>query len=263
MDNATMKKISQLDVAYNVARHLTKPGAALFIERVMGSIIDLSNGEHDPPAKTGEEEELTAMDEEMTVGKPTAEVPADEPFPDPPAKKAKITEKLTGETEEQTTRDEKPATEEQAIEVLEYELDYGDVVYVGDCPKPFRFIRHGWGDYAGEVRVALFDEDIAKWETGRWLSKERCYKLEVSDWLDVTKDIWDALSAPSMISKGTRCRFLGWDSDGDVRVHVNGKTHIIFRHDLIWLSLIGDGLSVLFVLPLILSSVLFALFDAS
>ena len=50
MDNATMKKIFQLDVAYNVVRHLTAPGATQFIEHIVDTI-------HEPDEETGTETE--------------------------------------------------------------------------------------------------------------------------------------------------------------------------------------------------------------
>ena len=137
------------------------------------------------------------------------------------------------------------AASEEMIEFIKkfcnddsWKLLRGDIVCVNSCRWPFRCVREGWGDYEKQIRVSRLTEDVGRRESGRWVSSDACARLEVNDRLDVLEDIEDAMENSSLISKGTKCKFLGWDYDGDVAIFVNGARHIIFMQDLDKLSLI-------------------------
>ena len=56
--------------------------------------------------------------------------------------------------------------------------------------------------------------------------------------LEAPDDIVDAFGSPDRILKGTRCRFLGQDFDGDFRLQVGGKRTTAFFSDLESLDLV-------------------------
>ena len=60
----------------------------------------------------------------------------------------------------------------------------------------------------------------------------------MGDTLEALDDIEDAFGNPVRILKGTRCRFLGKDSDGDFRLQVGGRRTTVFHSDLDRLDLI-------------------------
>eukprot|EP00973_Karenia_brevis_P034256 4725183-Karenia_brevis.AAC.1 len=99
-------------------------------------------------------------------------------------------------------------------------------------------MRAGWGDYETQVRVARIGENVNKWETGRWVNTDICYRLDQSDVMEAIEDIEDAMETPRRIPKGARCRFVGWDVDGDVMLTYKGCRHVVFYQDLDKLSLV-------------------------
>ena len=120
-----------------------------------------------------------------------------------------------------------------------WKLQHGDIVCVGEDPRPSRVYRLGHGDFDGQVRVAWLDEDESIWQNGRWVGTDQCHKLEVGDRLMATSDIIDATDNRRLIPEGTISRFRGHDSDGDVLITIGGtkiKT-VIFYEDLTKLSL--------------------------
>ena len=106
-------------------------------------------------------------------------------------------------------------------------------------PWPLRVYRIGWGQYEGQVRVARLDEDTAVYENGEWVCTSWVLKLEVYDYLDVYSDgLEDALEPRRGIPRGTRCKFLGYDEDGDVELKIGSRRTVIFFEDLAFLTLV-------------------------
>ena len=114
----------------------------------------------------------------------------------------------------------------------------GDIVYLDRCKGPFKCYRVGYGFFDGEIRVARLREDTSVWQNGMWVRASWCCLLEAGDTLEALDDIVDAFGDPDQISKGTRCRFLGQESDGDFRLHVGGRRTTVFLSDLESLDLI-------------------------
>ena len=98
--------------------------------------------------------------------------------------------------------------------------------------------RIGYDFYDGEIRVARLREDTSVWQNGQWVCASSCYLLEVGDALEAMDDIEDAFGSPDRILRGTRCRFLGQDSDGDFRLQVGGRRTTVFQSDLEYLDLL-------------------------
>ena len=114
-------------------------------------------------------------------------------------------------------------------------LKCGDIVFLKDHPRgwPLRVYRVGFGFYEGEIRVARMREDINVHENGRWVLASRCLRLDVNDVLECLDRVQEAIDSGLFFEPGTRCRFLGWDEDGDARVLVYGCRHtVVFRKDL-------------------------------
>ena len=103
--------------------------------------------------------------------------------------------------------------------------------------------RIGYGTYEREVRVAQLHEDLTNRTVGFWVSTDRCYKLEVGDNLVATASIMDATEDKKVIPAGVRCKFFGFDSDGDVLLGLLDQgtprplRRVIFHEDLDSLSL--------------------------
>ena len=105
-------------------------------------------------------------------------------------------------------------------------------------PWPLRVYRIGWGKFEGEVRVARLGEDTTVFESGEWVFTNRVAKLEVYDYLDVYSDgLVEALEPNRGIPRGTRCRFLGYDADGDVQLKIGSNFTAVFYDDLVFLTL--------------------------
>ncbi len=86
--------------------------------------------------------------------------------------------------------------------------------------------------------VARLDEDTAVFENGVWVFTSGVLKLEVHDYLDVySEGLEDALEPKRGIPRGTRCRFLGYDEDGDVKLKIGSERTVIFFVDLDFLTL--------------------------
>ena len=112
-------------------------------------------------------------------------------------------------------------------------------------PWPLRVYRIGWGQFEGEVRVARLEEDTAIFENGEWVLTSWVVKLEAYDYLDVCRDgLKEAWEPRRGIPRGTRCRFLGYDGDGDVQLKIGSSftdevfTTVIFFGDLVFLTLV-------------------------
>ena len=118
-----------------------------------------------------------------------------------------------------------------------WKLVSGDIVYVGQTRWPYKVMRTGYGDYEKEVRIARISEDTRRWETGRWVRTDQCYKLEIGDTLDVIEQVVAATDDASIISEGARCRFAGWDPDGDAILTIGVRRLIVFFEDLDKLTL--------------------------
>ena len=70
------------------------------------------------------------------------------------------------------------------------------------------------------------------WNIGKWVRTDQCYKLEPADNTIVTKDITVATDDETRLQKGTQCKFLGWDSEGDVLLQEDFRCFVVFREDL-------------------------------
>ena len=57
----------------------------------------------------------------------------------------------------------------------------GDILYRQSTQLPYQIIRNGWGDYAGHVRLARFDEKLSDWTSGHWVRCSDITKLDVQD----------------------------------------------------------------------------------
>jgi hypothetical protein len=99
----------------------------------------------------------------------------------------------------------------------------GDVVYLGEENCPYTVKREGYGDYLQQVRIIKVGE-VNSYEAGRWVFHERLYLLEPGDSLGFRCTVTDATNGFRKIPAGTRCRFSGYDQDGDVCIRLN--THV-------------------------------------
>ena len=61
---------------------------------------------------------------------------------------------------------------------------------------------------------------------------DRCIKLEVNDILCATEDVTAATTDEHLIPKGSTCRYMGLDVDGDFTVMVHNKRVVCFKEDL-------------------------------
>ena len=85
-------------------------------------------------------------------------------------------------------------------------------------------------------------EDIRNWSTGYWVHVDSLYHLEAGDWLMAIDDVIAATECETPVPRGSRCKLLGWDKDGDAIVSfrlASGacKRIVIFAQDLDKLSL--------------------------
>jgi hypothetical protein len=120
------------------------------------------------------------------------------------------------------------------------QLNVGDIVFDEEVRLwPLRVYRIGFGNYEGQVRVAQLHEDPNIFENGSWISASRCLKLEISDFLEVRcRGLFEALNnRPTELEIGTKCKFLGFDGDGDVRLKIGSRCTIIFFRDLIYMTI--------------------------
>ena len=114
-------------------------------------------------------------------------------------------------------------------------LRVGDIVFFDDPMRawPYKVYRIGYDFFEGMVRVARLAEDTTIYENGSWVSASCCLKLEISDWLEVRSGGVEAASVGHpKLAPGTRCRFLGFDADGDVLLRVGPRRTTIFFEDL-------------------------------
>ena len=68
------------------------------------------------------------------------------------------------------------------------------------------------------------------WESGRCCDTSQLYKLEGNDKLEAMETIEDASEDRREIPRGSKCRFLRWDDDGDLVLRYNGLIHTVFMH---------------------------------
>ena len=119
-----------------------------------------------------------------------------------------------------------------------WQLQRGDIVYVGSDIHPSIVLRNGYGQYEREVRVAGIQENLTDWRVGHWVKTDGCYKLEDGEVLKATAIIVDATERKNEIPAGTCCRYIGRDDDGDVVLNVGtlGAERVIFKEDLFRLT---------------------------
>ena len=120
-----------------------------------------------------------------------------------------------------------------------WQLEYGDIVYIGSEIKPSKVIRIGYGDYEREVRVIGLNESENVWASGRWVRTDNCHKLEIGDTVVACANITDATKQFNIIPKGAICVYDGLDSDGDINFTLieNGLSTVVFKNDLIAFTL--------------------------
>jgi len=120
-------------------------------------------------------------------------------------------------------------------------LSEGDVVYYENDPAPFEVVRIGYDYLLQQVRVRRLDEPHAH-TAGRWMCYDKLYVLEIDDELITMNDIEDSSEARNIIQRNTRCRFAGYDQDGDVFLDTliagrPDKRYTIWFADLRYISL--------------------------
>ena len=90
------------------------------------------------------------------------------------------------------------------------------------------------------MRIRYLTEP-STFEAGGWVAQEGCHLLERGDTLIAKSDVVDATEARRVIPSGSRCRFIGYDADGDVLVQMSPEVHegqdlTIFVQDLVRMS---------------------------
>lgn len=120
-------------------------------------------------------------------------------------------------------------------------LGVGDIVWYHNDAIPSWVVRIGHTDYAGHVRIRSFLEPDTL-AAGTWVCHTQCHLLERGDTLIATADLIDASERRRRIATGSRCRYIGKDTDGDVILRVqsaiDGKNRlVIFQEDLIRMTL--------------------------
>ena len=130
-----------------------------------------------------------------------------------------------------------PKTKEETKVIVEV----GDIVYFRDDDTPSIVVRVGVYSYRVEVRIRYLTEP-STYEAGRWVSQGGCHLLERGDTLIAKSDVVDATEARRVIPCGSRCRFRGYDADGDVLLQMSPEVHegrvlTIFARDLVRMSL--------------------------
>eukprot|EP00415_Alexandrium_ostenfeldii_P000111 UN0111 len=97
----------------------------------------------------------------------------------------------------------------------------------------WQVIRMGFGDYKGEVRAIRLSEDPRQWTAGRWISCALCLPLLLPARVSFAHLVQDAMDPPKDIHAGTIGFIVGFDSDGDVLLQIDGRCGnvCIFRQD--------------------------------
>ena len=90
------------------------------------------------------------------------------------------------------------------------------------------------------MRIRYLTEP-SSYEAGRWVARDGCHLLERGDTLIAKSDVVDATEARRVIPSGSRCRFIGYDADGDVLVQMSPEVHegrdlTFFAQDLVRMS---------------------------
>ena len=111
-------------------------------------------------------------------------------------------------------------------------------MYVGIDEWASLVMRIGWGEYAGQVRVAKVDADFTTYSTGRWVRGSSCEMLEPGDTLRATADLEDATKSRREIVKDSVWKFVNWDEDGDVVLRSGIHERTIFKEQLVTMTLI-------------------------
>lgn len=81
-------------------------------------------------------------------------------------------------------------------------------------------------------------EDLNRWKSGQCFYTDNFYKLEQHDILESTDEIIAATQDERRILRGARCRFLGFDDDGDVILQHGW--HRFISSESTWTNLISN-----------------------
>ena len=108
-----------------------------------------------------------------------------------------------------------------------WRLQAGDLVFLAAKTRPHRVMRCGYAEYGKMVRVAGLREDARRFETGWWDMEGACIKLEVDDILEAKIDTEDCFEPRQLIPRGSLCRYLGRDNDGDVEIALFGHQRLV------------------------------------